>query len=240
MNDRKKNAPVITPIPNVVNYDAPSNNDRQPRWSKWKLMPEVKLWEAVALSLNIEPGKIETNELAWMGAKHPFDEDDEFNDRLTVLSKHSSNRAFFPTPCILNMANWYQCEVRLNEFAAWCAHIGYDIPEQLKELSKAKPKDEPAAVEQIKPGAKVATQKRQRQDALAVVLDEILVSMKTRTPAKVMAELRKQIGKQNICILRNVGDGIEWENDRGEVKTLTIILLGERIREWKKTGLSQD
>lgn len=89
------------------------------------------------------------------------------------------------------------------------------------------------------PAAKVVTQKRQRQDALAVELDEILVSMETRTPAKAMAELRKQIGKPNTCILRNAGDGIEWENDRGVVKSLTIVLLGERIREWKKTSLSQ-
>ena len=90
------------------------------------------------------------------------------------------------------------------------------------------------------PAAKDApTQKRQRQDALAVELDEILVSMTSRTPAKVMAKLRMQISKPNTCILNNVGDGIEWENDHGDVKTLTIIKLGERIREWKKTGLSQ-
>lgn len=89
------------------------------------------------------------------------------------------------------------------------------------------------------PAAKVATQQRQRQDALAVELDAILVSMETRTPAKVMAKLREQIGKLNTCITANVGDGITWENDRGDVKTLTIAALGERIKEWKKTGLSQ-
>lgn len=87
--------------------------------------------------------------------------------------------------------------------------------------------------------AKGETQKRQRQDALAVELDEILVLTKSRTPAKVMAKLREQIGKPNTCITANVGDGLTWENDRGEVKTLTITKLGERIREWKKTGLSK-
>jgi hypothetical protein len=91
-----------------------------------------------------------------------------------------------------------------------------------------------AAVEQSAPVAKVATQRRQRQDALAVELDEILVSMKTRTPAKVMAELREQIGKPNTCITANVGDGIQWERDNGNVETLSINALGERIRNWKK------
>lgn len=89
------------------------------------------------------------------------------------------------------------------------------------------------------PPAKMPAPKRQRQDALAVELDEILVSMTIRKPAKVMAELRKQIGKPITCILRNVGDGIEWENNHGNVKALTIRMLGERIKEWKKTGLSQ-
>lgn len=89
------------------------------------------------------------------------------------------------------------------------------------------------------PGAIVVTRKRQRQDALAVQLDEILASTTNHKPANVMAELRKQIGKPNTCILRNVGDGIEWENDHGDVKTLRIRALRERIKEWKKTGLSQ-
>lgn len=106
----------------------------------------------------------------------------------------------------------------------WAQEKGYDVAHLM-------PADAPAA--------KGETKKRQRQDALAVELDEILVAMKSQTPAKVMAELRKKIDKPYTCILRNVGDGIEWENDRGDVKTLTIIMLGERIREWKKTGLSQ-
>ncbi|MDP2761274.1 MAG: hypothetical protein Q8O64_12910 [Sideroxyarcus sp.] len=105
----------------------------------------------------------------------------------------------------------------------YAAHLGADEAKALMPANAhAKDKD-------------VTTQKRQRQDALAVELDEILFLMETRTPAKVMAKLREQIGKPNTCILHNVGDGIEWENDHGDVKTLTIKLLGERIREWKKT-----
>lgn len=107
--------------------------------------------------------------------------------------------------------------------------------EQIYSVAHLMPANAPAAVEQAAPDVP----KRQRKDALAVELDEILVSMKTRTPAKVMAKLREQIVKPNTCILRNVGDGIEWKNDCGEVKILTISNLGERIREWKKTGLSQ-
>ncbi|HUX64785.1 hypothetical protein [Sulfuricella sp.] len=112
-------------------------NKRLPRWNKWRLMPEVKEWEAVSLSLNIEPGKIKTD--SEDDEAHPFNEGEEFNDRLTIFNKHASNRTHFPTPCILNMANWYQCEVRLDEFAAWCAHVGFAIPPELSALAKAAP-----------------------------------------------------------------------------------------------------
>lgn len=118
-------------IPTIKNAD-----NRPPKWNKWRLMPEIKEWEAVALSLNIEPGKIDLNSNAWMGAEHPFDESEEFIDRLMILKNHSSNRAHFPTPCKLNMANWYECEVRLDEFAAWCIHVGFEIPPELSALSK--------------------------------------------------------------------------------------------------------
>ena len=152
MNDIKKPAPKVTiskappPItPIRASYTPkPSDNDRPPRWSKWKLMPEVKLWEAIALSLNIEPKEIKLDSDAYGYEVLPFDEGEEFNDRLTVLSKHSSNRTYFPTACTLNFATWYQSEKRLDEFAAWCIQIGFDIPEQLATLANNKPQAESA------------------------------------------------------------------------------------------------
>ncbi|TBR15099.1 hypothetical protein [Rugosibacter aromaticivorans] len=86
-----KSLPPITPHRGGGYIRKPSNSERLPRWNKWRLMPEVKEWEAIALSLNIEPGKVKTDRNAWMGAAHPFDEGDEFDDRLTILNKHSSN-----------------------------------------------------------------------------------------------------------------------------------------------------
>ncbi|OIQ92416.1 hypothetical protein GALL_256370 [mine drainage metagenome] len=113
-----------------------SNNERLPRWGKWRLMTKVTLWEAVALSLNIEPEKVKRDENAWMGADHPFDEGDSFNDRLAVIRQHSSNRTYFPTPCILNIENWYECGLKLDEFASWCGHVKYDIPRELATMAQ--------------------------------------------------------------------------------------------------------
>lgn len=109
-------------------------------------------------------------------------------------------------------------------------HTGFRLA--VWELSKATGENTPKV-------KAVATQKRQRHDALAAELDVVLSSSETRTPTAIMAKLREKVGNKNTCILDNVGDGITWENGQGEIKTLTIKNLGERIREWKKTALSQ-
>jgi hypothetical protein len=154
MNDGKKpvsNKPVqvsnapppITPLRGGGYIPKPGTNDRLPRWNKWRLMPEVKIWEAVALSLNIEPEKIETDRIGWTEGGHPFDESDDFNDRLKILRKHASNQTHFPTPCSLNMGSWHLGEKRLDEFAAWCSHVGFEIPPELSALAKAAPQTAP-------------------------------------------------------------------------------------------------
>ena len=78
------------------------------------------------------------------------------------------------------------------------------------------------------------TSKQQRQDALAVELDEILNRTDKRTPAFIMAKLRERIGQPYTCITANVGDGLQWERNKGKVETLSIGALGERISNWKK------
>jgi hypothetical protein len=130
-----------------------------------------------------------------------------------------------------NVQSWY-CEAYWNDLNDWLLLNKMQLVKEYPNCTFPNPDTPAAKVEDA------TTPIRQRQDALAVELNEILVSMKTRTPAKVMVELLKQIGKPHTCILRIVGDGIEWENHNGDVKNLTIGKLGERIREWKKTGLS--
>lgn len=136
-----KAAEPISPI--RFNYSSKATeNERLPRWGKWKLMPEVSLWKAVALSLNIEPDKIKYDRDA--DGDHPFDEGDTFSDRLEVLKKNFSDRTHFPTPCTLSMSSWLRHEIRLNEFAAWCVRIGYEIPIELAELAQGVQTSKPA------------------------------------------------------------------------------------------------
>lgn len=77
--------------------------------------------------------------------------------------------------------------------------------------------------------------KKRRYDLLAAELDKILEVMPEASPTKVWAELLSRIGSENTCVTANIGDRIKWENSLGDVKTLTIGGLTERIRGWKKS-----
>jgi hypothetical protein len=60
-------------------------DDRTPDWGVWRWICEFQLWQLVALSLNIDPHKVKTNDDSWYGTPLIFDESQEFHDRLYVL-----------------------------------------------------------------------------------------------------------------------------------------------------------
>lgn len=214
-----------------------SESDRLPRWSKWRLMPEVKEWEAVALSLNIEPEKIKTDRNSWMGAAHPFDEGDEFNDRLEILNKHASNRTYFPTPCILNMGNWYQYEVRLDEFAAWCAHVGFAIPPELSALAKAATQAAPK-MESV-PDAKVEAvtvapaeqANKLRTNTLDPAIDKAIEQAGCTTLANVYLELKALAIEECKPFTGEIdGDSLCYTDDENKPAKLSKNALRQRLK----------
>jgi hypothetical protein len=97
------------------------------------------------------------------------------------------------------------------------------------------------ASELIAIGAQSAqkSETKPRFDALASELDKILDQMPNPSPSKVMTVLRGLAGSEHSCVTANVGNGVQWENDAGKVKTLKITALTTRISNWRKRRLSQ-
>jgi hypothetical protein len=97
-------------------------------WRKWKRVPSATLYEAVALSLNIDPEQIRRNPRAWMGGKR-FAEDQEFLDRLFVANRNIDNLG----PRNYMGVRYYEEDpvVNLQAFAAWAASIGWHLPAEL-------------------------------------------------------------------------------------------------------------
>lgn len=109
-----------------------------PNWTVWAHVPTVRVWEAVAVSLNIDPKKIRTRPNAWMGnGEHfPHDEGQQFEDRIEVLRRNLGGGRGLPLASII-MGKPDYCEVRIADFARWARSLHWDMPEELAVLAKA-------------------------------------------------------------------------------------------------------
>jgi hypothetical protein len=143
--------PPITPLrggyaPALVEREP--NVDRSPQWTIWKNMPELRVFEAVALSLNIDPRKVRHNPHAWMAGKRLFYEDQEFNDRFLVAERNLADIG------VLNsVAAHYKGQepiIRLDSFVRWALRIGWPLPaELLGNRASQEPDLPPAPLDRI-------------------------------------------------------------------------------------------
>jgi len=142
--------PPIEPLTGRGYSHSPANssqhqpNDRPPSWNNWRLMPDVEAWQAVALSLGIEPDQVRFNRNAWTGAEFPFDEGDDFTGRLRVTLANLRDRTRFPGT--RNTSAAHRNCVKLDEFARFAVEFArWPVPDELRSLaSMAQPVAESA------------------------------------------------------------------------------------------------
>lgn len=109
-------------------------SDRKPNWEKWRHVPDVRLWEGVALSLDIEPDQVDINEHGWMAGQIAFHESAMFKDRIFVAGRNlSSEGALEPTSIV--MGDPSRCAVRLRQFAEWALSLGWRVPPEFSALA---------------------------------------------------------------------------------------------------------
>lgn len=109
--------------------------DRSPNWSKWQHIPEVMLWQAVALSLNIDPASADES-YSWKAEETLTGEAQEFKDRLDVLIANF-NRHPLLRATSLSLSDPAESSLLLGLFAAWADTIPWDIPAELTALGVA-------------------------------------------------------------------------------------------------------
>lgn len=108
----------------------------KPDWNVWADTPWVKVWEAVALSLDVDPGSLERDPLSFMAdtgggpyfLKQSFPGrpvKDEFDKRLRVLIAHYANP---------HVSGFYK--IRLSEYSAWCLASRWPVPPEIEALAK--------------------------------------------------------------------------------------------------------
>jgi len=107
----------------------------KPNWDKWRNMLEVVLWEAVALSLDVEPDYLDSRDEILSRHRQPKQYKDEkgFNDRYDVAESHMGIGKPLRPGSILPRA--HRAGVSLAEFSAWAQSINWEIPQELADLA---------------------------------------------------------------------------------------------------------
>jgi len=100
--------------------------DLQPDWAFWSSIDEVRIWDGVALWLNIEP--------RWVSV-HGLDKSQEFKDRLLLAIRSSNDKL----PRIARQTNPGNSTVALSQFAVWALSIGWTAPDELAVFAKGGP-----------------------------------------------------------------------------------------------------
>jgi hypothetical protein len=131
----------------------------RPDWTLWRQIPTVKAWEAVALSLDIDPKVVQRIDLRaqdaaaalldnriglmskqWLllnpGPRVRFAESQEFSDRLEVTVR-SEDRLPSAVP-IGAEDHPTERRVHMSEFAALAQALGWRIPPDLERLAKSR------------------------------------------------------------------------------------------------------
>lgn len=105
---------------------------RTPNWSKWKHIPEAELWEAVALSLDVDPDRVNHGS-GYDG--HVFWENDDFKDRLfTAIRNVDMHPGLSVTDPPRGQAEFTM--VSLPGFCTWALSVEWDIPVHLEKIGK--------------------------------------------------------------------------------------------------------
>ncbi len=111
-----------------------------PDWHIWKHVSTAKLWECVALSLDIEPRKVRHHPQAWMtgGPGRPpvpvFCEAQSFNNRWFLARRELGTTLAGPVNPV-ESARGVDPVVNLATFVKWARSVDWEMPPELLELA---------------------------------------------------------------------------------------------------------
>jgi hypothetical protein len=100
----------------------------RPDWSLWGQMQEVKLCEAVALLLNLNP-----NALEWDRFENKFEAGVDFDRRLRISVSHAASGGL---RLLAHCGTTHNSPVNLQVFAIWATGVWQDLPEELRAIAQ--------------------------------------------------------------------------------------------------------
>lgn len=218
-------------------YSPPPITAKLPDWNFWRNMPTVETWQACVLALNIDPDSVDYRPESWDGQPETWRfPSDEIGDSFLKLLR-------------LSKAN-LGCEVRLSEFAAWCANMGNDIPPELAALAKIAPQAE--LMEQATSAAK-AEAGQDRSPSGDVIPGKIPNTTIGKLAIKAALQIERDTGKRATAdgviqclkewvdsddypeLLEIIPHGVKWATKKGKSNNYDIGACEKTLQVWNRS-----
>ncbi|MDQ3196287.1 MAG: hypothetical protein M3Q32_07955 [Pseudomonadota bacterium] len=215
-NDKKGPAAPITPASDRISK-APdpimplsssghtSQSDRQEAferpadWSKWRFMLKVKLYEAVALSLNLEP-------------QPPPLQNPAFKNRLVIAGSHLSIDG------LLRPEDYSTAEILLPEFGVWAESIDLELPAEFPRRATEDKKPKTVTTAETDSTAKpLGTNERN-------TLLKIIIGMATKGYCYDATASRNDAIGEKCKDLESLGIGVTDDTVRGKLREAAVLL----------------
>jgi hypothetical protein len=106
---------------------------RPPKWAVWRNVPTIKVWEGVALSLDIEPKSVRWTRDGWMGGPDKIftEEGEDFDGRILVAERNVSPDGPLVPQGPAEVGGPGRCSVSAAAFVSWASRIGWSMPGEM-------------------------------------------------------------------------------------------------------------
>ena len=106
--------------------------DRRPNWDKWTLIPQAELWQLVALSMDIDPAKVQFDPEGHgaAGDSPCYDESEAFLDRIEIA--RSNTDSFEAT--IASGSGVDHSQFTVESFVRWILATRLSVPAEFASL----------------------------------------------------------------------------------------------------------
>ncbi|ARV17766.1 hypothetical protein AEP_00807 [Curvibacter sp. AEP1-3] len=194
-------------------------------------MQEVKLFEAVALSLNLNP-----NALEWDRFENKFEAGEDFDRRLRISESHAASGGL---RLLSHCGTTHNSPVNLRAFAIWATGVWQDLPEQLhvNQVAAATVAQVPAIQAAVctPDAASTRSVKPTKRDLLTPTIEAAQRSVTAPfDAAAVWMVLTNKAEKSVRPFIGLSEDGLKWLDQNDKAQFLSFKNLRDRISRQQK------
>lgn len=186
---------------------------QKPNWGKWGQVLDVRLWEGVALSLDIEPHPYGASDTDLPAEFWISDESKELDERLFVATRNLPSAGGLAFTQIVT-GDPSRSMVRLRQFAEWALSLGWNVPREFEDLASRPRETENTG----KAGVEAPLEGKGRATALKLILG-MAIKGYGYDPIAVRSPIPKQIADDLLL--------------------LGITLTDETVRKWLRIAVQE-